>query len=136
MAYNDAVGFSSCFVQDHDIGEVVCLADFDEVFEHISSSVNSDRLWHDNFHLFLELNEALTWVSASGDQQFGVAILGLLILVIDVGSPCDGVIVGHLHFSDGFVLDLAQLSGDGRVVLNSILHFDDSVLFLALFSLL
>lgn len=50
-------------MKNDQVCEVIGLADLHEVLQDVVTSVDSDGIWDDQLHLFLELNESLTGTS-------------------------------------------------------------------------
>ena len=78
------IGFTSSLMNHDQVSEVVSLADLNQVFEHVATSVYASSVGNDQLHLLLESHKSLTWVTTRCDQKLWVSELGLLILIIDV----------------------------------------------------
>lgn len=136
MRDNQTIRLTSCLVDHNQVREVVSLADLDQVLQHVTTSVDSGRIGNDDFELFLESGQTLARVATCSDEQLGVLVLGILILVVDVRSCDHGVLVSKFQIMSHSISLLSELSWHSSVIVVSILHLNALVLSTLLFDFL
>lgn len=56
MANNQAVRLTARFVDYHQVSKIVCIANLDQVFEHVATAVDPGRIRHHQFKFLLKAN--------------------------------------------------------------------------------
>jgi hypothetical protein len=93
MADNKTIWFTTGLMQHNEVSKVVSLADLDQVFHHVTTSVDTKRVRKNQLELLLEGNKSLRWVSTSSNEKFRISIFGRLILIIDMRTRQNSVFI-------------------------------------------
>lgn len=136
MAYDKPIWLTSSFVDDDEISKVVLLADLDEVFKNVATSVDSRRVRQNQLKLFLEADQPLAGVTARRDEELRVAILCVLVLIVNVRASHDSLVVCQLEVLLNLFFISLELSRHTFVVVKRVLHLESTVLLLLLRELL
>ena len=81
---DESIRLSTRLMYHDDVCKIIVLANFDEFFKDIATTINSRSVRYDELEFLLERDKPLAWVAAGRDEDFRVTILGILILIIDM----------------------------------------------------
>ncbi len=123
-------------MQNNQVSEVICLSYFSQVLQHIPTSVDSDGVRNNELELFLELNQFLTRIPRSCDEDFRVSVLGLLVLIIDVSPRDYRLIISQLQVMLKLPLLLPELIGHPLLCLDGPLYLYELLLMVSVLQLL
>ena len=136
MAHDQTIRFSSGFMKDYQVSEVVSLRDLNEILEHETTSVDPNSIWYYQLQLLLELYQSLACIARCRYQNPWVSILSLLVFVVNVSPRNYGLIVCQLKIMLQLVLVLLELSGHPFIILYGLLDLDQLVLMFPLLEFL
>jgi len=84
MADDQTIRLTSRLMHHDQVSEFVGLADLNQVFEHVATSIHTSCVRDNQLEFFLEGHQSLTRVTTRCDQKLWVCELGVLILIINV----------------------------------------------------
>jgi len=128
MRDDHAVGFTTMFVQDDEVCDIVGFAGIDEFLHDVTSTVDALRVGEDETHFLCKLLETTAGVARGGDEDFGVVDTCTGVFVVDVGGGVflSLVVLEFLCECSAFVPELGWYGfarGDG--ILDSLLPLKD-----------
>lgn len=111
MAQDHAVGHASVLVQNDHIGQVFVQAQADQVLHDVGAPVDALGIGDHDGHLLEELHESVGGVPGGGDQDLGVRVYHVGVLVVHVGPGDQRVEVVGLQLLLKLLLLAEQLGG-------------------------
>ena len=97
MTYNQTIRLSSGLMDYDYVRKLVRLSYLNQVFNDVCTSVDSDRVRHDQLEFFLEAHKSLGRVSRGCEQDFRVSVVARFILIINVRTRVDCLAVSKLQ---------------------------------------
>ena len=80
---------------------------------YLASTIDALGIGEDQFELLSKLGEAAAGISGGGDEDLGVTLPGMCILIVDVSARHCCVVILKLHLPPEGLLLFPQLVGDG-----------------------